>query len=148
MVKSSPFISYFDVWNLTPSLNNQVVILVVINRDGVMNNVSDFINFRVNLYQESSLGLFDLFLSLFIFGFDFKLLFAFVLFADFFLAFDFVLVFVPFFFKHIEVESHFSPFLIHLDNHIAYLWVSVSSLKRLSDDTGVITLVFSEPIDI
>ena len=106
MVKSSPFISYFDVWNLTPSLNNQVVILVVINRDGVMNNVSDFINFRVNLYQESSLGLFDLFLSLFIFGFDFKLLFAFVLFADFFLAFDFVLVFVPFFFKHIEVESH------------------------------------------
>jgi hypothetical protein len=42
----------------------------------------------------------------------------------------------------------FSPLLIHLDDEIYDFGVSVSAFERLSDDVGIVALVFSEPVDI
>jgi hypothetical protein len=42
----------------------------------------------------------------------------------------------------------FSPILIHLDDEIDNFGISVSTLKGLSDNVGIVALVFSEPVDV
>ena len=50
--------------------------------------------------------------------------------------------------ERIKKGITFSPLLIQFDDEINDFGISVSSLKRLSDDVGIVTLVLSEPIDV
>ncbi len=71
MVVTTSFISDLDVRNFAPCFNNQVVVFVVVNRDGIMNDVTDFVDFSIELFEQWSFGDFGLFLFLLIFGLDF-----------------------------------------------------------------------------
>jgi hypothetical protein len=148
MVVTTSFIGDLDVWNFAPCFNNQVVVFVVVNRDGVMNDVTDFVDFGIELFKNLGFGDLSLCLFFLIFGLNFELLFALVIFVGFLFIFDDVLIIVPFFFEGIKVEPDFSPLLIHLNDEVNGFGIAVSTLKRFFDDIGIVALVSSEPIDV
>ena len=104
VIESTSFVGDLDVWDFAPCLDNEIVIFVVVNGDGVMDDVSDFVDFGVDFFEELSFGDFGLFLFFFIFGFDFELLFALILFVGFLFVFDDVLIIIPLLFKGVEIE--------------------------------------------
>jgi hypothetical protein len=104
MVVATSSVSDLDVWNFAPCFNNQVVVFVVVNRDGVMNNVTDFVYFGIEFFEQLDFSDFGLILFILIFGLDFELLFTFVIFFDFLFIFDDVLIIIPFLFEGIKIE--------------------------------------------
>lgn len=99
MVESTSFIGDLDVWDLAPSFDDNVVILVVVDWDRVVNDVTDLVDFAVDFGQEFGFTGFCLFLFFFVFCFELELLFALVFLVGFFFIFDDVLDIVPFLFK-------------------------------------------------
>ena len=104
VVESTSFVGDLDVWDFAPSLENEVVIFVVVNGDGFVNDVTNFVDFGVDFFEELGFGDFGLFLFFFIFSFDFELLFALILFVGFLFVFDDILIIVPLLFKGVEIE--------------------------------------------
>lgn len=113
-----------------------------------MNDVTDFVDFGIELFKNLGFGDLSLCLFFLIFGLNFELLFALVIFVGFLFIFDDVLIIVPFFFEGIKVEPDFSPLLIHLNDEVNGFGIAVSTLKRFFDDIGIVALVSSEPIDV
>jgi hypothetical protein len=106
VIKSPSFVGDLDVWDFTPCFDNEVVILIVVYWDRVMDDVTDFVDFGIDFFKELSFGNFGLFLFFFIFGFDFKLIFALILFVGFLFVFDNILIIVPLLFEGVEIKPN------------------------------------------
>ena len=51
MVESTSFISDLNVWDLAPSFNDEVIIFVIVDWDGVMDDVTDFVDFDIDSFE-------------------------------------------------------------------------------------------------
>lgn len=106
MVEASSLVGNFNVRDLSPCSDNLVIIFVVVDWNRVVDDVTNFIDFSIDLINKLTLFFFGLFLSFLVLCFEFQLFFAFVLFVGFLFVFDFVLDFIPFLFETIKVVSH------------------------------------------
>lgn len=104
VIEAASFIGNFDIWNLAPCFNNDVVIFVVVDWDRVVDNVTDFVDFSVNFIEELSFSDLSLLLFFFIFSFNFELLFTLVFLVGFLFVFDDILIIIPLFFERVEIE--------------------------------------------
>ncbi len=76
VVESTPLVSDLDVGNLSPGPHNQVFVLVVADRDRVVDDVADGVDKFVNEGQHFAFLLFNLGLLGLVFVFEFDLLSA------------------------------------------------------------------------
>lgn len=90
---------------MSPGSHNLIVIFVIVDRDRVVDNVTDFVDFSVNFLEHLGLSYLGLLLLFFVLSLQLKFFFTLVLFVGFLFVFDNVLDIVPLFFEGVEIES-------------------------------------------
>jgi hypothetical protein len=106
MIKSSSLVRYFEVRDLAPSPYHLIVIFVVADRHGVMNDVANSVNKPIDFFEEYSLTSFDLILFELIGIFELYLLLTWVFFVGFLLIADSLTYIIPLHLEAIELITN------------------------------------------
>lgn len=134
---------------LAPGPLNSVVVLILGDRDAVVNEISDFVHLRGDDFHGiglKKLSLGDLLLNRLDLG-DF--LGARVLPLGLFLFFGHLLIGdAELLVQHIDIVAKLSPILVHLDEFVNDCRVLEPFFDGLSNKVGVATFIFSNQIDI
>lgn len=142
MIKTSSFLSDLNLWYISPSSNNCIIIFIIADRNRIVNDVSDCVDKLIDLGQQCFFFLFHSLLFEFILIFELDLFFTGVFFVGFLFISDDLANIIPLFLERIKLISYYLELYVLFLQSWSRSMMSSTSFGSLNLRSRLLRMIF------